>query len=140
MMKTVVWIVAILLSVPVIYMGLIYGASELGGEVVILDRLDANGEVSQVRIWVVDQGDASFVEHGDANAFWITDLADSPTVVLNRGGESLSYIGVADNDSHDLYHELRAEKYSWADQLIANLTGGNAECEGLPVRLSLVSK
>ena len=139
MMKVVFWAIGILFSVPLLYFLLIYGASELGGEVVTLDRPEANGEVNQVRIWVVDQGRTSWVEHGDAESFWITSLAESPTVVLSRDGEKVSYVGTPDSNSHDLYHELRLEKYNWADQMIALLTGGHAECDGLPVRLNLLS-
>ena len=139
MMKIVAWIVGILFSVAVLYMGLIYGASEFGGEVVTLDRPEANGELSQVRIWIVDQDSSAWIEHGDAESFWITNLAQSPSVVLNRNGESVTYIGMPDSESHDLYHKLRLEKYGWGDELIAALTGGNTDCDGLPVRLKLAS-
>ena len=132
MMKIVSWVVGILLAVPVLYMGLIYGASEFAGEVVTLDRPDAKGEVGQVRIWIVEQ-------EGSAESFWINHLAESAEVVLSRNGESVSYVGTPDSASHDLYHQLRLEKYGWGDQLIASLTGGNADCDGLPVRLSLMS-
>ena len=139
MMKIVLWVVGILLAVPVLYMGLIYGASEFGGEVVTLDRPEANGELSQVRVWIVDQDGSAWVEHGDAESFWITNLAQSPSVVLNRNGEIVNYVGTPDSESHDLYHQLRLQKYTWGDQLIAALTGGNADCDGLPVRLNVVS-
>ena len=138
-MKAMIWVIGILLSVPLLYFLLIYGASELGGEVVTLDRSEANGEVSHVRIWVVDKDGTSWVEHGDAESFWITSLSESPIVILSRDGEKVSYVGTPDSNSHDLYHELRLEKYNWADQMIALLTGGDTECDGLPVRLNLVS-
>tara|TARA_B110000503_G_scaffold141078_1_gene233608 strand:- start:1151 stop:1576 length:426 start_codon:yes stop_codon:yes gene_type:complete len=139
MMKTVLWILGILLAVPVLYIGLLYGASEVSGEVVTLDRPDANGEVSQVRIWIVEQDGNAWVEHGNAESFWITHLTESAAVALNRNGESVIYVGTPDSASHDLYHQLRLEKYGWGAQLIASLTGGDADCDGLPVRLSLVS-
>ena len=139
MIKIVSSTVGILLAVLLLYMGLIYGASEFAGEVVTLDRRDANGEVSQVRIWIVEQEGSAWVEHGNAESFWITHLAESAAVVMNRNGESVSYVGTPDSASHDLYHQLRLEKYNWGDQLIASLTGGGADCDGLPVRLSLVS-
>jgi len=139
MIKIVSSTVGMLLAVLLLYMGLIYGASEFAGEVVTLDRRDANGEVSQVRIWIVEQEGSAWVEHGNAESFWITHLAESAAVVMNRNGESVSYVGTPDSASHDLYHQLRLDKYNWGDQLIASLTGGYADCDGLPVRLSLVS-
>jgi hypothetical protein len=138
-LKALYWLVGIVLGIPLIYVVLLYGSSELGGEVVTLDRTEASGEVSQVRIWIVDDGDSSWVEHQDPSAFWITRLAESPNVTLARGGETATYIGQPDPGSHDLYHQLRQEKYSWADQVIAALTGNTSECQGVPVRLTLTN-
>ena len=135
MMKAMCWLVGILVSVPVLFVVAIYGASELGGEVVTLDRSEPNGEVSQVRIWIVDHNGMSLIEHGEAESFWITRLPESPKVVLSREGQTVIYVGTADQSSHDLYHKLRDEKYGWADQLIARLTGDSSECQGVPVRL-----
>ena len=138
-MKALYWLVGIILGIPLIFVVLQYGASELGGEVVTLDRAEANGELSQVRIWIVDEGDTSWVEHQDPSAFWITRLADSPDITLNRGDETATYAGQPDPASHDLYHQLRQEKYTWADQVIAVFTGNTGECQGVPVRLTLVN-
>ena len=137
MIKVISWGIGIILSVPILYLVLLYGASELGGEVVILDRPEVSGEESQVRIWIVDQGGTSWIEHGDTESFYLAALAESPRVVLRRNGETVSYVGKPDHDAHDLYHKLRREKYRWADQLIALLTGGNTACDGVPVRLQL---
>jgi hypothetical protein len=125
----------VLLFVPVVYFALIYGASELGGEVVTLDRPGPNGEVSQVRMWIVDQDGNSWVEHGDAESYWVRGLAKSPAVILSRGGKRVDYLGKPDRKSHDLYHRLRQEKYAWGSSLIDLLTGGSADCEDLPVQL-----
>jgi hypothetical protein len=138
-MKIAIWGVVILLIVPVLYFALIYGASELGGEVVTLDRPEPNGDVSQVRIWIVDQNNTSWVEHGDDESFWIRDLAESAAVVLRRGDKKANYVGTPDPESHDLYHKLREKKYGPANSLISLLTGGNAECQDLPVRLQLAN-
>lgn len=137
MIKMIFWGIGITLSVPILYLVVLYGASELGGEVVILDRPEVSGEESQVRIWIVDQGGTSWIEHGDAESFYLSTLTESSRVILTRNGETLSYVGKQDDDAHDLYHKLRLEKYSWADQLIALLTRGKTACEGVPVRLQL---
>ena len=138
-MKVVYWLVGVVLGIPALMMIVMYGASELGGEVVTLDRAEASGDVSQVRIWIVDQDNQSWIEHGDADSFWITQLPESPSVVLSREGRSTNYVGTPDPNSHDLYHQLRSQKYGWADQVVALFSGGSAECEGIPVRLSSAS-
>jgi hypothetical protein len=135
MMKAMYWLVGILVSVPVLYMGAIYGASEFGGEVVTLDRSDPNGEVSEVRIWIVDDNGMSWVEHGEAESFWISHLPESPKVMLSREGQTENYVGTPDPGSHDRYHKLRQKKYGWADQVVAGLTVDASECQGVPVRL-----
>ncbi len=137
-MKVVYWVLGVLIGVPAAFFTVVYGASELGGEVVTLERAEANGDVNRVRIWIVDQNDASWVEHGEAESFWITQLAESPTVVLNREGRAVSYVGVPDRESHDLYHELRREKYGWADQVVGLVSGAATECQGVPVRLERI--
>ena len=134
-MEVVYWLVGLIVGIPALLMIVMYGASELGGEVVTLDRAEANGDVSQVRIWIVDQDNMSWVEHGDPGSFWITQLSESPDVVLSREGQTSKYFGTADADSHDLYHQLRSAKYGWADQVVALFTGSAAECQGVPVRL-----
>lgn len=136
-MKVIYWLVGFIVGVPVLLLAVMYGASELGGEVVTLDRAEANGDVSKVRIWIVDKDDLSWVEHGEAESFWITQLADSPGVVLSREGQTTKYVGMPDPNAHDLYHQLRSEKYGWADQVIALFAGDPAECQGVPVRLQL---
>jgi hypothetical protein len=136
-MKVMYWLLGIILGLPLLYLAAIYVASELGGEVVTLNRTDANGEMSQVRIWIVDSDGKSWVEHGDSDAPWITRLAQSPELVLTRAGNETHYAGTPDRDAHDLYHKLRREKYGLGDQVIELLTGSSDDCEGVPVRLQL---
>lgn len=137
-MKIVYWLIGLVVIVAVLPIIIIYGASELGGEVVTLERPTPEGDVSKVRIWIVDQGGTSWVEHSDADSFWMTQLKESSAVALSRGGKTNTYVGTPDPDSHDLYHQLRLEKYSWADKTIDFVTGSDGECEGVPVRLKLV--
>lgn len=134
-MKVIYWLVAIVVSIPLVLLAVIYGASELGGEVVTLDRSTPSGETSSVRIWIVDDGNSSLIEHGDADSFWMKQLADSPQLKLIRGDGTANYVGTTDGDSHDLYHRLRREKYGWADQVVGFFSGDVAECQGIPVRL-----
>ncbi len=133
-MKIVYWLLGVLIGIPLLFFIAMYGASELGGEVVTLDRAEEDGSVSQVRIWIVDSDGSSLIEHGDPSAHWITRLAQTPEIALSRDGEASLYAGFADPESHDLYHQLRREKYGWADQVIGTLMG-DAECQSVPVRL-----
>ncbi len=134
-MKWVVRLIGLLLALPVLLVLLIYGASELGGEVVTLDRAQADGSVSPVRIWIADQDGRSWVEHGEPDAFWITRLAESPELSLTRKGHTDRYRGVPDRGAHELYHRLRREKYGLADRFLALLLGSADACPGVPVRL-----
>ncbi len=138
-MKILLWLVGVIVAVPVLLFGAMYGASELGGEVVTLARADGDGEVSAVRVWIVDEDGYSWIEHGGPDAYWITRLADEPEVLLTRDGRPQTYLGVADPQASDRYRRLRREKYGWADQVVGALGGGAPEGEpGLPVRLQLV--
>jgi len=102
---------------------------------VVLDRADAAGESSHVRVWIVDEGDNAWIEHGDADAHWIAQLQDDDRVTVERSGMSVDYQGRADPKSHELYHRLRRAKYGWADQMLEMLGGKAADCTGVPVRL-----
>ena len=137
-MKAVYWLIGIVLGVAALVLLGGYAASELGGEVVTLDRAELNGEVSQVRIWIVDKGDLSWIEHGAAESFWITHLSESTNVVLRREGRTTNYVGTPDRSSHDLYHQLRSEKYGWADQVVALMGASAADCQGVPIRLQSI--
>ncbi|NOX51105.1 MAG: hypothetical protein GXP16_11320 [Gammaproteobacteria bacterium] len=137
-MKVLYWVIGIVLGVPALLVIVMYGASELGGEVVTLDRAEENGDVSQVRVWIVDKNGLSWIEHGEAESHWIVQLLDSPNIVLTREGRTINYIGTSDPDSHDLYHQLRRQKYSWADQVVGLFGGGSAKCSGVPVRLQSI--
>jgi hypothetical protein len=136
-MKVFYWLLGVLLGIPTLLMLAVYGASELGGEVVTLDRTEANGEVSPVRIWIVDSDGASWIEHGAPDSAYITRLSRAPNLVLNRAGRATHYVGTPDRDSHDLYHRLRREKYGIADQIVQLATGSAEECPGVPIRLQL---
>ena len=137
-MRALYWVIGVVVGVPVLLALVMYGASELGGEVVTLDRAEADGGASRVRIWIVDQEGLAWIEHGDPDAYWISLLAEAPDVVLTREGRKVSYLGTPDPDSHDLYHQLRRQKYGWGDRLVGLFGGGTAACSGVPVRLQLV--
>lgn len=136
-MKIVYTLLGIILGIAILVLAITYGASELGGEVVTLHRTDATGDVSRVRIWVVDKDGTSWIEHGDSESTYLARLAKSPELVLEREGRETSYVATPDRDADALYHQLRREKYGIADQIVALITGASEECAGVPVRLQL---
>ena len=78
-MKILKWIITLVIALTVLLTGVIYGASELGGEVVVLQRIEATGETTRIRVWVVDEVGSSLIEHGDASSYWICLLYTSPS-------------------------------------------------------------
>jgi hypothetical protein len=136
-MKHIYSFLGLLVGIPVLLIGIPIAASELGGEVVTLERAEEEGESSRIRIWIVDSDGASWIEHGDSESYWMNRLKTSNEVILDRAGQSQPYEGTLDPGSHDFYHDLRRQKYSWADQLIELLSGGRESCDGIPVRLHL---
>jgi hypothetical protein len=134
-MKIFYWILGLVFGVPILFFITMFGASELGGEVVTLERLEADGGTSQIRVWIVDQDGVSWIEHGDPDSYWINQLQTSTSVTLTRDGQVITYSATPDPDSHDLYHQLRRQKYGWADKLIGAMGGGDKNCKSMPVQL-----
>lgn len=115
---------------------IIYAASELGGEVVTLVKQTSAGHYSNVRVWIVDRDDNAWIEHGEQGDFWLDQLVQRPELQVVRRGQIRHYKAIMDTASHDLYHQLRAEKYALADTIIQWMTQNPPEaCTGLPVRL-----
>ena len=128
-------------AISIFYVSLNFAASELGGEVVQLIRHDPEGSTKNIRVWIVDARDQAWIEHGDTNSFWIKRLSSEPEVSLIRGGAEIKYTAITDIGSHEIYHDLRREKYGIADRIIELLSFGAAHrnnCTGIPVRLDPV--
>lgn len=136
-MKIFYYLLAMLLGVVGLFVVIVYAASELGGEVVTLIKPTSEGEYNSVRVWVVDRGDQAWIEHGSRGDFWLEKLADQPELKMIRQGKAIYYSAVIDAPAHDLYHQLRSEKYPLADRIIQTMTGSSDDCTGLPIRLML---
>ncbi len=140
-MKIVYKLIIAFVAVSIFYVSLYFAASELGGEVVQLIRNDSKGSTTSIRVWIVDARDQAWIEHGDTNSFWIKRLSSEPEVSLIRGGAEIKYTAITDIGSHEIYHDLRREKYGIADRIIELLSFGAAHrnnCTGTPVRLDPV--
>mgnify|MGYP001211091912 FL=1 len=140
-MKIIYKLIIAFVAISIFYVSLNFAASELGGEVVQLIRHDPEGSTKNIRVWIVDARDQAWIEHGDTDSYWINRLSREPEVSLIRGGAEIKYTTVTDIDSHELYHDLRREKYGIADRIIELLSFGAAHrnnCTGIPVRLDPV--
>ncbi|MDG2333938.1 MAG: hypothetical protein P8Q97_06900 [Myxococcota bacterium] len=136
-MKIIYWLVGAVVAVPVILVAMIYGVSEVGGEVVTLLRPESDGSHSNVRIWVVDDGDVSWIEHGEPDSYWLGQLEQIPQLTLIREGQRQNYRATADPAAHEQYHRLRYEKYGIADDIVAKFSGAGEDCSAVPIRLDL---
>ena len=140
-MKIIYKLIIAFVAISIFYVSLNFAASELGGEVVQLIRHDPEGSTKNIRVWIVDARDQAWIEHGDTDSYWINRLSREPEVSLIRGGAEIKYTAVTDVDSHELYHDLRREKYGIADRIIELLSFGAAHrnnCTGILVRLDPV--
>ena len=140
-MKIVYKLIIAFVAISIFYVSLNFAASELGGEVVQLIRNDPEESTKSIRVWIVDARDQAWIEHGDTNSFWVKRLSSEPEVSLIRGGAEIKYTAVTDIGSHEIYHDLRREKYGIADRIIELLSCGAAHrnnCTGIPVRLDPV--
>ena len=134
-------VIVVLISVVIAYGVLTFGLSELGGEVVTLVRPEIDESNKNIRVWIVDADNKSWIEHGDSESYWIKQLTNDSELLIIREGEEKKYLAFADRDSHDLYHNLRREKYGFSDKMLDILAFGafsKENCEGIPVRLEKI--
>ena len=134
-------VIVVLINVVIVYGMLTFGLSELGGEVATLVRPEADQSNKNIRVWIVDADNKSWIEHGDSESYWIRGLIDDSGIFITREGEEQKYLAFDDRDSHDVYHKLRREKYGLADKMLDILSFGatsKENCEGIPVRLEKI--
>ena len=139
-MKRTFKVVAILLGVVVLYGASLVALSELGGEVVTLARPELDGSTKNIRVWIVDSDNKSWIEHGTDESYWIKQSTDEVEVSVIRDEKEQKYEAFTDRESHDFYHNLRREKYTFADKMLDILSFGatsKENCAGVPVRLVL---
>ena len=117
-MKIVYKLIIAFVAISIFYASLNLAASELGGEVVQLIRNDPEGSTKNIRVWIVDARGQAWIEHGDTDSYWIKRLSSEPEVSLIRGGTEIKYTAVTDINSHEIYHDLRREKYGISDKIV----------------------
>ncbi|MDG2061293.1 MAG: hypothetical protein P8J93_05720 [SAR86 cluster bacterium] len=134
-------IVVVLISAVIVYGVLMFGFSELGGEVITLIRPEADGSNKNIRVWVVDSDNQSWIEHGDSKTYWIQQLNSDPELSIIREGKEGKFLAFTDREAHDFYHSLRREKYGLSDKVLEMLTFNattKENCSGIPVRLEKI--
>jgi hypothetical protein len=108
-------------------------ASE-SGEVVVLRTFDPAGKGYETRVWVIEDQGRLWLRAGDPASRWLQRLKIEPEVQLERAGETLSYqaVPVDKPDVRSWLNARLAEKYGWADRVVALLSDRSAV---VPTRL-----
>jgi len=135
--RIVLIVLGVIVAIILLTFGALYGASELGGEVLVLHRYASDGGVEPTRIWIVENQSGAWIEHGDPDAPWMARLSTDPMITLERHGTPNAYRARPDPDAHELYHRLRKEQYGWASTIVDALTGDYPECGAIPVKVEL---
>ena len=120
-------LVAALVVVVLAHMALI----EIGREVVTLRTQRPDGTWQKTRLWIVDEGGASWLH--SAGADWAKRFEGDPVVEVERGGEIRRYRAHAVPGPHPEIHRLLREKYGIADWWVRLIGPDNATT--VPVRL-----
>jgi hypothetical protein len=89
---------------------------EMGREVVTLRTQRADGSWQATRLWIVDDGAASWLHSGGES--WRKRFEGNPVVEVERAGEVRSYRAQAVPGPHPRVDELLREKYGIADRWV----------------------
>jgi hypothetical protein len=128
-------------SVAVVAVGILLALGhmafiEVGREVVTLRTPTSDGGWKQTRLWIVDDGDASWLH--SAGEGWLHRFDGDPVVEVERRGEIGRYRAHAVPGPHPRVDALLREKYGVADRWVRFL----APCgpDTVPVRLVPVDR
>lgn len=115
-MKSVLLAVVTLLGVLVVLAAAHMAFIEIGREVVTLRTQRPDGTWQKTRLWIVDDGDSSWLHSaGDA---WVKRFEGNPVVQVERGGHIRQYRAQAVPGPHPRVDELLREKYGIADRWV----------------------
>ena len=107
---------ATVFALSVAYVAAHWALIELGREVIVLRTENADGSWLVTRLWIVDDGEASWLHGGDSA--WMRNLEARPIVEIARGGETRRYRAEAVPGPHPGIHELLRAKYGVADRWV----------------------
>jgi len=112
-------ILPLLVLAVVGFAGLVYVASEYGGEVVILRTEDTDGRVYETHVWIVDDGSTQWLRAGSPTSKWYRRLVDNPEVEVERDGVPHRYEALPMASATPHVNDLMALRYRWADWIIS---------------------
>ena len=133
-MKRFVLAVAGVLGIGVVCVVAHLALIEIGREVIVLRTREPSGEWLETRIWIVDDGDVSWLHGGDSR--WVHNLEARPIVEMERAGETHRYRAEAVSGPHPRVDALLREKYGVADRWVRFVGPDNESTKA--VRLSRV--
>jgi hypothetical protein len=130
--------VALIIGLSVIYLVLIYGASE-SGEVVQLITADQQGEEVTTRLWVADYEESMWLRADQSSGWYQRLILHDPTdpAILIRGAQRYSVYAVPEPQTIGELNQLMADKYGLGDRVVALLMG--SPDAGVAVRLVLTA-
>jgi hypothetical protein len=116
------------------FLGLVFGLSEAGGEIVTLETRDSEGQTHATRLWVVDHEGAAWLRSGMPTSAWYVRLVSNPNVQVTRDGSTQRYRAepIHDPAVRDRIHALVAEKYGFSESFVAATRDGTLS---VPIRL-----
>lgn len=142
-------VAAIVIGVCAAYVLAHLALIEVGREVVVVHEPTPTGGIRRARLWIVDDGQYSWIHPGSANAaWWIQNMAAHPIVEIERDGKTLQYRAQPDPEAHAKVHQLMREKYGVADWWVRFLEGTDTQsglltsgkkCRTIPIRLERVT-
>ena len=122
---------------------------EVGREVVVVHEPTPTGPARKARLWIVDEGQDSWIHPGNANAqWWVKNMDAHPIVEIERSGITRQYRATPDPEAHARVHQLLREKYGVADVWVRFLAGTDTQsglltsgekCKTIPIRLEPVA-
>jgi hypothetical protein len=96
----------------------VFGASEMAGEVITLRSYHADGLSKDTSLWIVDDDGRQFIRAGQPDSKWLLRVEADPQVEVVRDGVTTPYHAVVVPEQRDRINDLMAEKYGWAESLL----------------------
>ena len=136
-MRLLLRLVALAVSLVVLFFVAIFAASELGGENVVLETHDGAG-MKSTHLWVVDDAGHAWLRAGVPTSGWLQRIEANPDVFVTRKGQKYHFTAVPVHDpaTRDRIHALMRQNYPFADRLVSLIRDGT---KSVPVRLDEVA-